>query len=160
MRRALAVIAALALLACGAPGRNDQPPPKPQPEAECEVPRVPAEAGFNTITLIACSRPLGQRVHMVLDGTVDGQRIPSLEGEAPLPIDVTGVTPFAKVVKYRKGSLATVNMSVYVLRERSTKTVYCKVRDNNQQVPQADSPEVPVTGPNSRAVCILVTSGR
>jgi hypothetical protein len=97
---------------------------------------------------------------MALDGYLaDGRKFPSDEGQPTLPIDVVDATPFAKVLHYRKGEVATVTFSVYTVQEK-TGEVYCRILDNNKVVPQADSPRVKVAGPNSRAVCTLTTSGR
>jgi hypothetical protein len=147
------------LLACAAPteGGKEEPPPAAE---ECTVPPAPVIPGQNTITVIACTTPPGHRAHMALDGFLaDGRRFPDDEGLGTLPIDVVDATPFAKVLHYPKGELATVTFSVYTVQEK-TGEIYCKILDNNQSVPQADSPRVKVSGPNSRAVCMLTTSGR
>lgn len=160
MRRVLAALLVLAVIACARPPEGPEPDPKPQPEAVCEVPPAPVIPGQNTITVIACSTPLGHRAHMALDGYLaDGRKFPSDEGQPTLPIDVVDATPFAKVLHYRKGEVATVTFSVYTVQEK-TGEVYCRILDNNKVVPQADSPRVKVAGPNSRAVCTLTTSGR
>lgn len=152
------------LLACSAPDGSepeDKPKPPPAPAAkECTVPKPPVIPGQNTITVIACTTPLGHRAHMALDGYLsDGRKFPSDEGQPTLPVDVVDVTPFAQVLHYRKGELATVTFSVYVVHEK-TEEVYCKILDNGKKVLAADSPRVHVAGPNSRAVCTLTTAGR